>query len=222
MDRTHTESLPVVDLGRMAYAPAVEVQRRYHADVVAGERPSTLLLVEHDPVITMGRRAKTDHLLADPDQLKRQGVDVVATDRGGDVTYHGPGQLVVYPIVQLNDMGLNLRSYVRALEQAIIDTAAEFGIAAQRDACAVGVWVPTAAGATAKLAAIGVRAERHVTLHGLALNVCPDLDHFKLIVPCGLAGRAVTSMAEMLGDRCPTMETTKARLALHLDRALVG
>ncbi len=231
-------ALRLIELGRMDYAAALGEQQRVHAAVLAGEAPPTVLFVEHDPVITIGRHpGAAEHLLADQQQLARQGVTVHRTDRGGDITYHGPGQMVAYPIIRLNDLGLNVRRYVWTLEQAMIETLGAFGIAGRRDPCAIGVWVggaddragtdPSAhrcGSGGAKLAAIGVRVRRWVTMHGLALNVTTNLDHFKLIVPCGLADRPVTSMAQWLGERCPPIGEVKraltAALARHLDRPL--
>jgi lipoyl(octanoyl) transferase len=159
-------------------------------------------------VITVSRRpgART-HLLADEARLAREGVTVAETDRGGDITYHGPGQLVVYPIVDLNRLGLGLHAYMRALEGAVIDLCADLGLDAARDPAATGVWI-----GPSKLAAMGVRVRRWVTLHGLALNVTTDLSHFDLIVPCGLAGRGVTSIERELGGRCPAMDIVKQEL----------
>jgi len=224
--------LDIKDLGRMDYHAAWEVQKQTHAAVLAGDAPDTLLLVEHDPVITLGRRTKAEHLLASRDLLAEQGVSVVETDRGGDITYHGPGQLVAYPIIHLNRHGLNLRGYVRMLERAIIDTLADFDVPGHRDGCAVGVWVggdgvstdeasglPISTGGGAKIAAIGVRVVRWITMHGLALNVNPNLAHFNLIVPCGLAGRPVTSLAQQ-SPTPPTLEMVSQRLADHLSTAL--
>jgi lipoate-protein ligase B len=223
--------IEVEDLGRLAYEPAFERQRQVHAAVLAGERPDTLLLVEHEPVVTVGRRPRADrHIVASPELLRRQGVEVCPTNRGGDVTYHGPGQIVAYPIVDLNARGLNLRQYVWLLEQAIIDTLAAWGIEGRRDAEAVGVWVGgdapdpharpgdrRASGCgEAKIAAIGVRAQKWVTMHGLALNVDPNLDHFRLIVPCGLADRPVTSMKQQLGPRCPAQADVRQTLTCKL------
>lgn len=228
---TKTRTLEFGDLGRMAYSPAFALQQELHEKVLAGQAPPTILLLEHEPVVTISKRdSAREHLLAAPALLQRLGVQVAETDRGGDITYHGPGQLVAYPILPLEGLGLNVRQYVRTLEQVIIDTVAEFGIAAHRDGCAVGVWVgreiarssehgtrnggqcEAASGGGAKIAAIGVRVKRWVSMHGLALNVTTNLDHFKLIVPCGLAGRPVTSMKQELGDRCPTMEQVKAAM----------
>ena len=192
----------------------------------------TLLLLEHDPpVITVSRRAGArDHLLAGADTLARLGVEVAETDRGGDITYHGPGQLVAYPIVDLNALGWGLHRYMRELESAVIRAVGRFGLAGHRDACATGVWLGgdpasragcapgDSAGADrgAKVCALGVRVRRWITMHGLALNVTTNLDHFGLIVPCGLAGRRVTSMERELGAACPRMADVKAALADEL------
>jgi len=233
-----TSTIEVVDLGRMAYLPAYDEQVRHHAEMLearAQGRPlvGRLLMVEHDPpVITVSRRpGAAAHLLASPQLLAEQGIEVQPTDRGGDITYHGPGQQVVYPILDLNRIGLNLHAYIRLLEQAVIDVCVPLGVAAGRDTCATGVWVQggerTGSGCGvdggAKLCAIGVRVRRWVSLHGLALNVSTNLDHFGLIVPCGLAGRPVTSLQRELGDRCPSMLRVREMLALslcaHIDRA---
>jgi lipoyl(octanoyl) transferase len=207
-----TERLPVVDLGAMPYAEAFERQTAEHEAVLAlrDERPlddpharlGSLLLVEHDPpVITVSRRPDAArHLLASEAHLRALGVEVQPTDRGGDITYHGPGQLVAYPIIDLNRVGLRLHDYMRLLEQAVIDTCDRLGVRTARDDTATGVWVPgdERHPGGAKICAIGVRVRRWVTMHGLALNVATNLEHFKLIVPCGLAGRPVTSIAEQL------------------------
>lgn len=220
----HAATLQVIDLGRTGYAPAYEAQAAHHAEVLAAREaghpiPGRLLLVEHDPVITVSRRpGARDHLLASPEALAAQGVDVQPTDRGGDITYHGPGQLVAYPILDLNHLGLKLIDHVRLLEAAIIDTLAAFGLQGQQDPGATGVWVPGPAGQPLrKVAAIGIRVRRWVSMHGLAINVDPDLAHFDLIVPCGLAGRPVTSLRRELGPACPSMEQVKAALAGALD-----
>lgn len=209
----------MIDLGRMPYAAAYRVQQDHHAEVLAARdaarpEPGRILLVEHDPVITVSRRPSArDHLLASPELLARHGVDVQPTDRGGDITYHGPGQIVCYPILDLNRVGLRLIEHVRMLEAAIIATLAAYEIPGVRDPSATGVWVPGATGdPERKIAAIGIRVRRWVSLHGLALNVTTNLDHFALIVPCGLAGRPVTTMASELGDACPPIEDVKRTL----------
>lgn len=207
------DSLTVRDLGKMAYAPCLELQREVNRAVAGDGQPNTLLLVEHDPVITVTpRKGVEDHLLAPRDRLAHLGIDVQPTDRGGDITYHGPGQLVAYPILRLGPLGLNLGRYMRLLEQVVIDTVATFGIEGQREAGATGVWVDTAS-QRAKLCALGVRIRKNTTMHGLALNVSPDPSHFETIVPCGLVGRSVTSLRELLGDACPAMSDVKQTLA---------
>lgn len=216
-----TDTLEIQDLGRLGYGPALERQQALNEAVIAGEAPPTVLLVEHDPVITLTRRkAIGEHLIATPAQLHAAGVATHDTDRGGDITYHGPGQLVVYPILKLADFGLNLSRYMRLLEQTVIDTVGHFGIAAHREPGAAGVWVDRDKAAknagSAKLCAMGVRIRKNTTLHGLALNVTTDLDHFKLIVPCGLHGRPVTSMQQLLGDDCPFMSEVKRVLVQKL------
>jgi len=194
------------DLGRAGYKPTLELQQRLVAKVQARSDPSHLLLVEHDPpVITLGRRGGTRHVLADPERLAAAGVEIVKVSRGGDVTWHGPGQLVAYPILRLDTRRLTLRAYVQRLEQAVIDTLARLGIAAGRRDGLVGVWV-----GREKIAAIGVAVSRWVTYHGFALNVATDLSHFALIVPCGLAGKAVTSLSKCLGRQVSLDEVKPA------------
>jgi len=221
--------LIVRDLDRMAYAEAFALQKQLQQEVIAtrAERQDGyetmagyLLLVEHDPpVITVSRRKTArQHLVATPDMLERAGIEVAETDRGGDITYHGPGQLVVYPILDLNRLGLRLHGYMRLLEEIVIDALARFNIRGQRDESATGVWVTPAGdddddAAAAKICAMGVRVSRWVSMHGLALNVTTNLQHFQLIVPCGLAGRRVTSMSALLGEACPSMNEVKHAVA---------
>src|SRR5688572_27608888 len=202
----------------MPYRDAWAAQDRAHAEVVAGGEEQ-LLLVEHPAVITVGRRPNVGrNLVASEDQLKQLGVDVVHTDRGGDITFHGPGQVVAYPIVRLNDHRLSVGGYVRTLERAVIETLGDLAIAARKDDCAVGVWVDDGTGTNtvAKVCAIGVRIRRGVSLHGLALNVKTDLDYFNLIIPCGLHCRPVTSVRRILGDAAPDLDTVKRILARRL------
>jgi lipoyl(octanoyl) transferase len=209
----------VEDLRTMPYGDAWAHQERVHADVVAGGE-ERLLLVEHPAVITCGRRPNVaKNLLASPEQLAKLGVEFVESDRGGDITFHGPGQLVAYPIVRLIDHGLSVGGYVRRLEQAVIDTLGELDIPARKDECAVGVWVDDETGTLAKICALGVRVRRGVTMHGIALNVTTDLTYFDLIVPCGLACRPVTSVRELRGDASPGVAEVKRALARHLQGA---
>ena len=216
--------LTVRDLGRSDYAEAYDLQRELQEEVILARgrpgQPMHLLLVEHDPpVITVSRRkgART-HLLATEDQLAAAGVTVAETDRGGDITYHGPGQLVVYPILDLNVLGLRLHSYMRFLESVVIDLLGRYELTGVRDDSATGVWLEDGG----KICAMGVRVSRWVSMHGLALNVTTDLSHFQLIVPCGLEGRSVTSLEQQLGDDCPTMDVVKREAVAAFDRAIVG
>jgi|JYMV01.1.fsa_nt_gi lipoyl(octanoyl) transferase len=202
--------LNIQDLGKIPYMRALEKQRALQKIVIKNREstptPFHLLLLEHEPaVITMSKRAGSkEHLLATESQLKKAGVEVCATDRGGDITYHGTGQLVGYPICDLNALSLRIHSYMRFLESTIIEVLGNFGIEAHRDSCATGVWV-----GDAKICAMGVRVSRWVSMHGFALNVNPNMEHFNLIVPCGLAGRNITSMQLLLGDSCPSMKEVK-------------
>jgi len=247
----------VEDLGRLPYNDAFALQRRLQRELIDQRRADTpaqtvhLLLVEHDPpVITVSRRkSATGHLLATPEQLESAGVEVAETDRGGDITYHGPGQLVAYPILDLNLLGLRLHGYMRFLEDRIIDVIGQWGIEGSRDSCATGVWVnkqsdeatkrqsdegheraatsssrltsdSNCSPNTAKICAMGVRVSRWVTMHGLALNVTTNLDHFNLIVPCGLHDRSVTSMQQLLGEQCPSMDTVKESLTQSFESSI--
>ena len=179
------------DLGRMGYAEALELQRTLVEKRKRGLVPDQLLILEHPHTITLGRNGNLAHLLANEDILRRAGIAFFPTDRGGDITYHGPGQMVGYPILDLREWKRDVVAYVRAIEQALIETLAEFGIAAGREAGMTGVWVEGR-----KIAAIGVHISRWIASHGFALNVATDLRYFQYIVPCGLA-KPVTSMAEL-------------------------
>jgi lipoyl(octanoyl) transferase len=181
----------VRQLGRMDYADALELQQRIVGERKRGSAPDHLLLLEHAHVITMGRNGRLQNVLANETVLGRAGISFYPTDRGGDVTYHGPGQLVGYPIVDLREWKRDVGAYVRAVEQVLIDTLAVFGIEGGRIAGLTGVWVDGR-----KVAAIGVHISRWVTSHGFALNVSTDLSYFQYIVPCGLT-KPVTSMREL-------------------------
>ena len=195
------------DLGRIEYGRALELQRELAERRKLGLIPDQLLVVEHPHVITLGRNGKPGHLLASEEVLRRAGIAFFPTDRGGDITYHGPGQIVGYPILDLREWKRDVVAYVRAIEQTIIDALAEFGIAAGRLAGCTGCWVDGR-----KIAAIGVHISRWITSHGFALNLTTDLSYFQYIVPCGLA-RPVTSMAA-LGAAAPRAEVI-ASLARH-------
>lgn len=201
----------VIDLGSMPYLQAWALQEEYHAQVLAGAEEA-LLLVEHPPVITLGRReGSLANLITAPGELPRHGIDLVHSDRGGDITYHAPGQLVAYPIIRLSDHGFSVSGYVHLLEALAVQTLDQYGIVGETDPAAVGVWVRQGQ-SSAKICAIGVRVRRGVTLHGLALNVEVDLAGFSHIIPCGLAGRAVTSLAALLGEASPSMAQVKQSL----------
>jgi len=203
MPQSNTCAVTCLDLGRAAYAPALAMQQRLVDETAAGAGEH-LLLVEHDPpAITLGRRADAAHVLASRDELDRRGIELHQTSRGGDVTYHGPGQLVGYFISRLGTRR-SLHRFQRAWEQTVIDTLAYFAVDARRRDGLTGVWV-----GRAKIAAIGIAAKRWVTYHGVALNICCDLEHFKLIVPCGLADTDVTSL-RTLGCNA-SMDEVKSR-----------
>lgn len=198
-------------LGKAPYRETYELQKRLVEHV--GENPDDafLIFVEHSPqVITKGRRTEESNIVAPVDMLSRMGVDVIEIERGGDVTWHGPGQLVAYPIFRLNAKRQPLHSYVAALEEAIISTLGELGIDSYRSEGKTGVWTDSG-----KIAAIGVAAARRVVWHGLALNVSTDMQGFSLIVPCGLVGNTVTSIERLLPE-CPTMEQVETLLARRL------
>ena len=202
----------VVDLGAIHYARALEFQRRAVAARKAGAVPDLLLLCEHFPVITLGRNGKREHLRASERVLRQMNVEFHDTERGGDITFHGPGQIVGYPILDLTPLRRDVRWYVEQLEEVMIGTTAEYGIAARRAEGMHGVWVPAPdGGAAEKLGALGVHISRWVTSHGFAYNVSTDLRNFDLIVPCGLAQTKATSLEKTLG-RAVTIEDVKPHL----------
>jgi lipoate-protein ligase B len=189
-------------LGRIAYRDAWALQKDLLEQRVAGDIEDQLLLLEHDPVLTLGRQADDAHVLATPRVLRHRGIEVIRVERGGEVTYHGPGQLVAYPILRLADRGILVRPLVAALEAAMIATCAELGVETFRRDGHPGCWVegdPGRARPHRKIGALGLRIERGVSYHGIALNVDPDLRDFDLIDPCGMPGLISTSIAEELG-----------------------
>ncbi len=205
-------SLQLIRPGLTPYDEALALQRQLVAARSAGQAPDSLILLEHPPTITLGVRADPANVLASAAELARRGVTLLPTDRGGDATYHAPGQLVGYPILKLSQHGSDLGHYVRGLEEVIIRTLADYGLAGERVPGLTGVWVR---GGQAKVCAIGVRlSAAGVTSHGFALNVAPDMAGFRLIVPCGIADRAVTSLAELLGAAPPQAEV-ETRLLAH-------
>jgi len=202
--------LNIVNIGNCEYDRAFDLQKDLHARAVADAAgPAYLVLVEHPPVITLGRSADTAHVLLSEEQLAKRGVTLRKVDRGGDVTYHGPGQLVAYPIMRLSGARRNVHGYFRSLEESVINLLGEYGITANRQTGLTGVWV-----GDEKICAMGVAIRRWTTYHGLALNVNPDLGHFALITPCGIVGKGVTSMSRLLGRDVP-MEEVADRYVRH-------
>jgi len=209
MNRCHT-----IDLGLIGYAEAWALQKRIVAACKAGAIEDVLLVCEHSHVITQGRNGKREHLLASEHVLRQKGVEYYETSRGGDITYHGPGQIVGYPILNLGAIRRDVVWYVRMLEVAMIRATSEFGITAERVAGKTGIWVKSG-DTEEKLAAIGVHISRWVTSHGFAYNVSTDLRYFDLIVPCGIADRKATSLEKLLG-RSIEQEEVAPRIARHL------
>lgn len=219
MSTTAQRLLRLERMGRIGYAPMLALQERRHDEVAEARADDTLFLLEHEAVITLGKNSGDGHVLASRELLAAAGVELFATSRGGDVTYHGPGQIVGYPILQLQEGERDIKHYVHRLEEILIRACADYDIRAERVEGLRGVWV-----GREKIGAIGVRIARWATLHGFALNVSPDLDAFRLIVPCGLRDKGVTSMAKLLGAAPPLTEVEE-RLAHHagevLDRRLL-
>lgn len=221
------------DLGRMDYKTCWEMQQRLFDALAARKTQSakcgeatdglpvepndagTILLVEHPPVYTLGKSGRAENLLIDRQALETLGAQFFHIDRGGDITFHGPGQLVCYPILDLERVGIGLREYIDALEEAVIRTVRRYGIAAGRIAGASGVWVEPAGKRPRKICAIGVRSSRYVTMHGLALNVTTDLEWFTRINPCGFTDRGVTSIASETGSN-PSMQEVKRTIVGEL------
>ena len=204
----------IVDLGLIGYAEAYALQKRVVAARKADAIGDVLLLCEHTPVITQGRNGKREHLLVSENVLRQRNVEFYETSRGGDITYHGPGQLVGYPILNLGAIRKDVVWYVRMLEEVMIRTTAEFGMEAYRVEGKTGIWVAAASGVEEKLGAIGVHISRWVTSHGLAYNVSTDLRNFDLIVPCGIAGRKAASLEKLLGWAVNLKEVTP-RISKH-------
>ncbi len=212
--RTGRQALAADD-ARRTEAEGVRASATTDADRTAG----TVLLVEHPPVYTLGKSGRAENLLVDPARLSELGATFFHIDRGGDITFHGPGQLVCYPILDLEPLGIGLRDYIGALEECVIRTVARYGIRSGRIAGASGVWIDTQSARPRKLCAIGVRSSRFVTMHGFALNVTTDLAWFSRIHPCGFTDRGVASIASETGLR-PPMEEVKRTVAEQLGEVL--
>ena len=199
-----------IDLGVVSYSEALELQLGLHSDVREGKLDGALILLEHNPVITIGAGADPKNVLASEDILRVNGIELVRTDRGGDVTYHGPGQLVGYPIINLRAIGSDVHDFLRLLEEVIISTIADFGVEGHRNGPA-GVWV-----GDKKICSIGISIRGGVTYHGFALNVCPNLLHFEYINPCGLCSEQITSL-ERLIKLTPDMSLVRERVKEHFE-----
>lgn len=201
-----------LELGVEPYDRIWDLQHRLVKERQANRIKDVILLLEHEPVITLGRHADESNILATPEHLAALGVQVRHVERGGDVTYHGPGQLVGYPILRLADYGLGASDYMHALEETLIHTLSDLGVASHRRDGFIGVWTELG-----KIAALGVRIEKGITYHGFALNVDPEMTHFQLIVPCGLQQERVTSMAQVLGRKAD-MASARACFPYHFAR----
>lgn len=201
----------LLDLGRRSYGETWSLQRTLHDDVVAGRAPDTWIVVEHDPVVTIGRQGKTDSLLVEPDALAARGVEFHAVERGGDVTYHGPGQVVVYPIVRLGRFR-EVVPFVRKLEEAVLAVCTQYGLSAERWNEHAGVWVGRNC-----ICAIGLAVRKMTSMHGIALNASTALDYDRLINPCGLIDRGITSLSHETG-RHVSFEEGKSKLLPQIER----
>jgi len=199
-------------LGLIGYEEAYELQKKIWADKAAGKLEEALLLLEHTPTLTLGKSGKLKNLLVEREELQEKKISLYFSDRGGDITYHGPGQLVAYPIIDLRKRGKDIHRYIDELQEVVIKTLADFSIAGERDQKYVGVWV-----GLDKICAMGVAVHKWITMHGLALNVDPDLQAFSFITPCGITGRGVTSLAKLKKDP-PLMEEVMDRFISHFSQ----
>ena len=190
----------VLDLGTSHYEEAWDLQKRLQSQRISGQINDQLILVEHHPVYTLGKNSPKEHLLIE----ESENISIIQTDRGGDITFHGPGQLVGYPILDLNQYKRSVSWYMRELEQLIIDVLKEYDIKAGRKKGLTGTWVRDK-----KIGALGVRISKWVTMHGFSLNIDPDLQYYQGIIPCGISGYGVTSMANLLGENVPSMADIK-------------
>ena len=206
LNQTTAVTYNILDLGKSHYTDAWELQKKLQSQRISGQIDDQLLLVEHFPVYTLGKNTPKEHLLT----KESDNISIIQTDRGGDITFHGPGQLVGYPILDLNQYKRSITWYMRELEQLIIDVLKEYDINAERKKGLTGVWVKGK-----KIAALGVRISKWVTMHGFSLNINPDLKYYQGIIPCGIKDYGVTSMADLLGNDVPDMSEIKDTLVQH-------
>tara|TARA_A100001011_G_scaffold162646_2_gene171097 strand:+ start:171 stop:875 length:705 start_codon:yes stop_codon:yes gene_type:complete len=220
------KKVKIIDLGQMSYSESLKIQEGYFNAIIELKRSNRkketsiptdnyLLWVEHPPVFTLGKSGKMEHLLLNQQTLVNEGIEFYKTNRGGDITFHGPGQLVVYPILDLDNFFTDIHKYLRYLEEAVIGTLKEYGLKTKRSPGETGVWLDVGTPFARKICAMGVRASRWVTMHGLALNLNIDLGYFDHIVPCGIKGKGVTSLAKELGKEID-VELVKQKLKIHL------
>ena len=202
----------ILDLGLSDYKDTWKLQKKLQSKRILGEIEDHLLLVEHPPVFTLGKNASKQHIINNSED-----VSIIQTDRGGNITFHGPGQLVCYPILDLNHYKRSITWYMRELEQLIIDVLGEYDIKASRKKGLTGTWVKDK-----KIAALGVRISRWVTMHGFSLNINPDLNFYKNIIPCGIKEYGVTSMAKIMGNEVPSMDEVKGKMTKHFTKNFVG
>ena len=202
----------ILDLGLSDYNDTWKLQKKLQSKRILGEIEDHLLLVEHPPVFTLGKNASKQHIINNSED-----VSIIQTDRGGNITFHGPGQLVCYPILDLNHYKRSITWYMRELEQLIIDVLGEYDIKASRKKGLTGTWVKDK-----KIAALGVRISKWVTMHGFSLNINPDLNFYKHIIPCGIKEYGVTSMAKIMGNEVPSMDEIKTKMTKRFTKNFVG
>ena len=222
------KNIQIIDIGKKPYKQALSIQESYFNQIIdlkrANRRQATkvltknfLLWVEHPPVITLGKSGKRENLLLNENQMKKKGIEFYGTNRGGDITFHGPGQIVGYPILDLDNFFTDIHKYLRFLEEIIILTLKEYNLRSERSPGETGVWLDAGTPFARKICALGVKASRWVTMHGFALNINTDLSYFDYIIPCGIKGKAVTSLANELGYEIP-IEEVKKKLKKHFEK----